>query len=169
MGIDIDLIASLELGKENCTCAICHDLLQDAVMLKCEHSFCRECIDQLIYTSEKLQKKTEQCPECRADFDTLNDVKTPFLFMRKQFSLIQLKCQFHTEGCTEIVGYDMFVSHVNECEYDPDYEVECDYCCEKYKLIETDDHNNDCIDYLRNEVKELSSPIIKHRGNVICR
>ena len=138
-------------------------------MLKCEHTFCRECIDKLIYTPQKVLKQTEKCPECRGDFNTTNDVKTPFLFMRKQFSLIKLRCKFHANGCKKIIGYDKFVSHINQCWFDPDYEAKCEWCHEKYEWRKNGvhEHRNDCNTYLRDRVKELSSPIIKHRGYVM--
>ena len=45
MGIDTDLIVG-NYGREDFICGICHDLLEDPIILKkCEHSFCRVCIN----------------------------------------------------------------------------------------------------------------------------
>jgi len=61
MGFDIDLIVG-ELGRVNCSCSVCTDLLQDPVTLNCGHSFCRQCILDVANVGNSL------CPFCRKPF-----------------------------------------------------------------------------------------------------
>jgi len=146
-----------ELGKENCSCSICTNLLEDANVLKCEHSFCKKCLDKLIYTPEKNLKKKVKCPFCRVDFDPSKDIKAPGLFQQNQLNLIKLKCEF--ESCGKIVPYNIFETHKNGCLFNPYSYTRCEHCKKDFKQIDTKKHQNDCIDYLRNALKK--SPIIK--------
>ena len=58
MGHPTDIF--LELSSNNCICAICHDVLEDASSLKeCGHTFCDACI-------RDLESHSSPCPNCRA-------------------------------------------------------------------------------------------------------
>ena len=50
--------AAHSLGKE-LSCAVCMSVFRDAVMTKCDHYFCRECIHSALGASPK-------CPLCNA-------------------------------------------------------------------------------------------------------
>ena len=45
------------------TCAICLEVYRDPRTLPCQHSFCRECLEQSVGSSE--DKSTLVCPVCR--------------------------------------------------------------------------------------------------------
>ena len=121
MGIDRELIAS-EFGKENCACNICTQLVEDAVVLKCGHFYCKKCIGEKIMEAEQSEKKVE-CPECDHEFNPSEDMKPPIPFMRNALSFIKLKCSL--SGCAQIVTYDNFTTHIAGCSFYPDMEVEC--------------------------------------------
>ena len=54
MGHPVEIFTSPP--PDGCICAICHDVLQNAVVMKeCGHSFCEECAD----------KTNDICPNCR--------------------------------------------------------------------------------------------------------
>ena len=53
MGIDRELIVS-EFGKEHCACNICTQLVEDAIVLKCEHFYCKNA------STRKLRKRKRQ-------------------------------------------------------------------------------------------------------------
>lgn len=58
MGHPTDIF--IELSSNNCICAICHDVLEDASSLKeCGHTFCDACI-------RDLESHSSPCPNCRA-------------------------------------------------------------------------------------------------------
>ncbi|XP_064177226.1 E3 ubiquitin-protein ligase TRIM35-like [Anguilla rostrata] len=46
--------------KDELCCSVCHDIFIEPVILKCSHSFCRECLKQ--YWEEKSSR---ECPICR--------------------------------------------------------------------------------------------------------
>lgn len=66
----------IEKFLKNLKCAICHDVLIDATVTNCGHSFCEWCIkkwenekfDILANGNEKLPK----CPMCNTEFETLS-------------------------------------------------------------------------------------------------
>ncbi|CDQ75792.1 unnamed protein product [Oncorhynchus mykiss] len=47
--------------EEKLSCPICFEFFQDPVSLKCQHSFCRSCLE----TPTRIQQKQRKCPVCR--------------------------------------------------------------------------------------------------------
>eukprot|EP00956_Cyclotella_meneghiniana_P029093 scaffold69416_cov19-Cyclotella_meneghiniana.AAC.1 len=58
MGHPVEIFTSPP--PDSCICAICHDVLKDAVGINCGHSFCEECAKACLLT--------KSCPNCRAAF-----------------------------------------------------------------------------------------------------
>lgn len=50
-------------------CLICMEEIQDARILPCIHSFCRQCLEQYCRSINKLPGDDVPCPECRNKFD----------------------------------------------------------------------------------------------------
>uniref|UniRef100_A0A3Q3MPB8 Zinc-binding protein A33-like n=1 Tax=Mastacembelus armatus TaxID=205130 RepID=A0A3Q3MPB8_9TELE len=50
----------LQTGTQDLTCSICQTLFTDPVNLLCGHSFCRQCITDVLSVKQ-------QCPHCRTD------------------------------------------------------------------------------------------------------
>ena len=50
--------------KVKCECAICLERMVDAKTLKCQHSFCKDCLDDVI-TVEEGNIVSISCPVCR--------------------------------------------------------------------------------------------------------
>ncbi|XP_077123117.1 E3 ubiquitin/ISG15 ligase TRIM25-like [Ranitomeya variabilis] len=78
-------MASAGLRKE-LECSVCLNIYSDPVTLRCGHSFCRVCIDQVLITQDK--SGVYSCPECREEFQerptlkrnvTLHNVVEDFL------------------------------------------------------------------------------------------
>jgi len=105
MGIDVELIHG-DFKSDVFTCAICQELLEDAVMIQtCEHYFCRACIYALSSRAVSRARNTggfgpdlgrggfgplptiqaRNCPECRTEF-TPDKIKKPVLFMTPFFA-----------------------------------------------------------------------------------
>lgn len=67
--------------SDSCKCAICHDILQDAVAFKeCGHSLCDEC--------SKPCLTSKSCPTCRVAITSTN----PNYIVRELIELIEVKC-----------------------------------------------------------------------------
>ncbi|XP_069619067.1 E3 ubiquitin/ISG15 ligase TRIM25-like [Ranitomeya imitator] len=78
-------MASAGLRKE-LECSVCLNIYTDPVTLRCGHSFCGVCIDQVLITQDK--SGVYSCPECREEFQerpalkrnvTLHNVVEDFL------------------------------------------------------------------------------------------
>ena len=100
------------------------------IVLKCDHYFCKKCIEKKIEEAEKanglIAIRKVECPNCNIEINPSEDMKAPHLFMRNQMSLIKLKCAL--PGCTEIIPYDIFQAHIAECTFNPDKKVKCKHC-----------------------------------------
>ena len=135
----------------NCSCAICTDLLEDAVTIReCEHTFCGPCLDGWIVS--QMDENNVPCPECRTIFSK-DDVKLASRFIRNMLSEIQLTCPFETCGTT--VGYGKFNIHQLACEYNPDVKLPCIGCEQQYTKETLPDHEENCILYIRYQMSEL--------------
>ncbi|XP_043540825.1 E3 ubiquitin-protein ligase TRIM52-like, partial [Chiloscyllium plagiosum] len=49
------------------SCAVCHDLYKDPVLLDCDHSFCRSCVTQYWEKAD-----TACCPVCRKETSSMS-------------------------------------------------------------------------------------------------
>lgn len=157
MGIDLNLIVG-SLGRTNCSCTICKELLDEAITLPCEHSFCRACIDGWI----AVQMNKPCCPYCRGSFSADHDVKSPVLFMRNMMSEIKLKCPFGT--CGIIVDYDDFKSHQHECRASPIETVTCWFCDNEHLEMESV-HQDTCFKYIKFKLAILELQATKEEGS----
>ncbi|XP_064177155.1 E3 ubiquitin-protein ligase TRIM35-like [Anguilla rostrata] len=54
------MAAKVLIPEDDLCCSVCCDIFKEAVVLKCSHSFCRECVQQ--YWEEKSSR---ECPICR--------------------------------------------------------------------------------------------------------
>ncbi|XP_068678255.1 tripartite motif-containing protein 3-like [Montipora foliosa] len=53
----------MERLTKNLECAVCLDTYDDPRMLKCQHSYCKRCLEKIVVIVGHTQKVT--CPECR--------------------------------------------------------------------------------------------------------
>jgi len=166
MGIDRELIVS-EFGKEDCACNICTQLVEDPIVLKCEHFFCKKCIDKKNKDAAagkrtRAEKSKAECPECKRVFNPTEDMNPPSIFMRNAMSKIKLKCSLF--GCTHVVKYDNFTAHIAECSFNPDMEVKCNHCRQLYKKQKEKEHVVRCTPMMEKTVYDHfdnHSPISK--------
>ena len=106
MGIDTNLITNTTKDfASDFICSVCTDLVELPVTLvKCQHSFCRDCLNGVIQAAEHIQ--TVNCPDCRNAFSPSSEIVEPYRIMKQVLSRIQLTCPY--TGCETIVGYDNF-------------------------------------------------------------
>ncbi|XP_078075178.1 uncharacterized protein LOC144497611 [Mustelus asterias] len=84
--------------EDNLSCAVCHDLYKDPVLLDCGHSFCRSCITQYWEKTD-----TASCPVCRKESArtlrlnlTRSNIVETFV-KSDEGDKIQLECSRHQE------------------------------------------------------------------------
>ncbi len=90
----LSLSKTLESLQKDLVCPICYEVLLDPVSLPCGHSFCKDCVDWWVNTSQKStttttttttpspslslqqqqQRRQPKCPTCRAPILGLGDV-----------------------------------------------------------------------------------------------
>ena len=54
---------------KNLECPICLDTYDDPRMLKCQHSYCRKCLEGIVTRVGHVQKV--KCPECREEMKVI--------------------------------------------------------------------------------------------------
>ena len=135
-------------------CSICVQVLQDPIQIrKCEHYFCKNCIDE-------WWKHKHACPVCRNRIPSVQDLIAPPRIVRNMLSRLELTCDYRMFGCTEIVRLDGLKSHLEQCEYNPKRLVVCEKGCgQAVPQDEISQHN--CIEklqcLLRNESTKVQS------------
>eukprot|EP00956_Cyclotella_meneghiniana_P018430 scaffold30656_cov62-Cyclotella_meneghiniana.AAC.6 len=85
MGYAVDIFISQPPACYNC--AVCHDVLQSAVIFKCGHSFCEDCAKACFLS-------TRTCPNCRIDVTDF----FPNFIVRDSIGSMEVKCP---HGCDE--------------------------------------------------------------------
>jgi hypothetical protein len=81
MGHPVDIFVSAP--PDSCKWAVCHDILQDAVVMKeCGHSFCAVCAEA------SLEASYNRCPTCRVFVSGL----VPNFSMRQTVELMVVRC-----------------------------------------------------------------------------
>ncbi|NWT05665.1 TRI59 protein, partial [Mionectes macconnelli] len=60
----------MERLEEELTCAVCFGIYQDPRVLPCSHTFCRECLEGILQSSDIFSiRRCLKCPNCRAMVD----------------------------------------------------------------------------------------------------
>ena len=147
MGHPTDIF--LEPLSKSCVCAICHDVLKDASSFKCGHTYCKECIDDLLKKRESSDSDDSDtndevvCPNCRQPVCS----SSPNYTLRDVLDSMQVRCpssedinkRKRDEEDTEITGccwrgmlkdlpeHESICKHkVIECPLD-----ECNFKCQR--------------------------------------
>ncbi|KAM3922869.1 E3 ubiquitin/ISG15 ligase TRIM25-like [Leptodactylus fuscus] len=90
--------------KEELTCSICLNIYTDPVTLRCGHSFCQECIENVLKTQLASSRPCCcSCPECRAEFQefpllqknvSLQNIARHFLSIQPEKSAAEILCTY---------------------------------------------------------------------------
>ncbi|XP_042198784.1 E3 ubiquitin/ISG15 ligase TRIM25-like [Callorhinchus milii] len=93
--------SSQEGLEEELTCPICLQIFSDPVILGCNHSFCRDCIEK---TWKELNSEIYSCPECEAEFlekpcleDNVKLANIAQIYRNHDISLDPLPCNYCTD------------------------------------------------------------------------
>lgn len=110
MGYEIE---RFQQDVEDFLCPICLNVLEDPMQLKrCEHMFCRYCIEQWIY-------KSLSCPVDRMQIRG-SHLRETSRFFQIYYHRLKLQCQFVKSGCNEMVGIETIAKHELLCPYSDD-------------------------------------------------
>lgn len=115
-------------------CSICAGVLEEAVITRCGHSFCDECIH--IWLD---RPNTTSCPTCRSDV-TAYEV-TPVLALRGVVEGLMVRCDNDENGCKMVLKLEKLPVHLQMCEYGL---IECGACGKSVKRFELPDHHEEC-------------------------
>jgi len=146
MGIDTGL--AIDQLEDEFVCSICHDILQDPVMIsRCEHYFCGSCIRQWIQANSVCPKDRDPAEEA--------GLAQPCRFFRNKLADVRLRCQF--SECNAETTHAGFERHKNQCRHNPDAWMECEFCQGKHMKDEEDTHKNSCVPFLRDTIDKKES------------
>ncbi|ELU17184.1 hypothetical protein CAPTEDRAFT_84923, partial [Capitella teleta] len=119
---------------DNLLCSICSQVLQDAVLTPCGHSFCQECLDQWLARPERIT-----CPHCRGA--VIREQARPILALRNFVLSLKIHCVNRSLGCEALITLDTLTSHAETCGHSI---VQCAGCQCTLKRIQLPDHQTRC-------------------------
>jgi len=154
MGIDTAL--ALDKLKDEFVCSICHDIVEDPVVIsKCEHYFCGCCIRPWIQANSTCPKDRDPTQEA--------GLSQPFRFYRNMLAEVRLRCQF--SGCNTETTYEGFRRHEANCRKNPEAWMDCAFCHVKHMINEEDTHKQSCLPFLRDKIakNELENNELKRK------
>ena len=103
----------------NLLCAICHCPFVEPIGLKCEHVFCKDCLDGAL---EHQNEHRKTCPTCRQRINRESVIAAPKIIDRIIDDLM-IKCPMYEVGCTEVMARGAINHHLTR--YCGHYEVKC--------------------------------------------
>lgn len=118
----------------NLICGICANVLEDAVITPCGHSFCQQCLETWLESSE-----SDTCPSCRTT--TLVFDLIPVLSLRGLVGNLHTSCDHVDNGCKMVVKLEKLANHSRECEFAL---VKCSGCGDDLKRFDLAEHHASC-------------------------
>lgn len=99
------------LPSEELVCSICRGVFYDPVKCPCNHVFCRPCITPWLSSNSN-------CPVCRKF--TLNSCLTQVVpLVNNMIMNLTMHCQYAKSGCKSLIRLRCYMSHVQQCLYEP--------------------------------------------------
>ena len=164
---------------EEIKCGICHERMNDPKILVCLHSFCRGCLQRLIFNSGSVLR----CPLCNTEMkrppNGVDDFKTNFTLRNLKEALsFHEKSQQNAVKCGNGIDENRGVARCVDCDC-----YLCLQCCETHsKLRATRNHQVVPLAEIRNDVRKYDSKrfckdhpkeelafFCEHEEDVICR
>lgn len=116
--------ANISVSREQFSCPVCLDLLNDPVTIPCGHSYCMNCITR--HWDENDLRRVYSCPQCRQIF-------TPRPVLAKNVMVAEMVETLRRTGPQAAPQ----IAPVSHCAAGPG-DVECDVCIgRKYKAIKS--------------------------------
>ena len=127
-GFEVNRFVGLSERKEkHLICSIYLNVFRNAIRSDCEHTFCKQCVEDWIKTNK------DDCPECRKAFikrernlSTSYDENTLIvcdyvfrtnLMANNLINDLKIKYDFESKGCKEVIELGLLSSHLKECEH----------------------------------------------------
>lgn len=120
---------------DNLLCGICTDVVEDAVIMPCGHSFCEECLRTWLYGD--VAKST--CPVCRG-LVTEGEV-VPVHALRGIVDGLAVWCANAENGCKMILKLENAKAHLKICDFTL---VKCHGCEGVVPRGELAEHHSSC-------------------------
>ena len=142
-------------------CNICKNIFNNAVRLECEHTFCKDCLQ------ERIANDCKECPECHYKFSLKRNNKSrdepnsviisnfvfkSHLMVNNFIKELKIKCDFESNGCPESVELGLLDDHIIDCVHK--FCVKC-----KYPLGKSRRH--DCVEVLRKALNQKSTDFVQ--------
>ena len=147
-----NLVGISEEDISEFTCGICYEIFVNPVFTQCcRQTYCFHCIN-------KWLEENNTCPNDRALLDINGLSETPRDLLNL-FNNLKIKCDFHLNGCQEILKVNDLANHISNCSFRPK-EI-CKIC----DVVTEWDKSHDCLENLRignnNENESLNNEIRK--------
>lgn len=107
-GIDAEFVVpEYKFIIEEFICTICSNLVFDPTNCEnCDNCFCKICIT-------KWLKNNKICPNMCKEFKQSKIRRVPQNILNK----IRLFCTYKNQGCVEVINYENYRSHIENCDY----------------------------------------------------
>ncbi|WKX98814.1 hypothetical protein Q1695_014028 [Nippostrongylus brasiliensis] len=115
----------------DCTCAVCEQALRGPVITKCEHTFCKQCLD--------LSNGQIPCPTCQSPIEP--DSLKPDKKKHIQVQSLLVKCPFVRFGCEWTGPLKEMQKHAENCDWQG---VPCSNCNKLIAQRELNSHLSEC-------------------------
>ena len=142
----------------NLICGICANVLEQAVITPCGHSFCKTCLETWLESSE-----TDTCPTCRNT--TLIFDLIPVLALRGLVGNLYTSCDHSENGCRLVVTLDQLPSHLEQCEFAL---TKCIGCGDQVKKGDLCEHHANCKRMRKRPKTEKHSQIVEELTKTIA-
>src|SRR6266487_4502760 len=123
MGFDIEIF----IGEvdNNLICSICAGVFEDPVQLDCDHTFCKRCI------SSWFKRNHNTCPIDRnfVPKSMQRNLKSATRTVKNIINGLKVKCIYEIQGCNCHIQLETRESHVLQCKFNPQTEIECEHGC----------------------------------------
>ena len=87
------------------------------------------------------------------------DMEPPGRLLRNILADTVIKCAF--QSCCEVMDYNNYQIHKNECSFNPESFVSCAFCDQTVRRCKIDDHNQNCVHYLSQKITEMETELAK--------
>lgn len=159
--VDLRALEYVSNVDQNLVCPICQCPFQKPVQLECDHSFCRDCLQQSFDVNAERQR-SRPCPTCRRPHSVVIERQAP-RYVQRMLDELVVKCLNAETGCPAELKRAEVQDHISHyCEYQetpcPEddcphnvtrrnrdkgclhHDIQCDNCSESVMARDIDKH-----------------------------
>ncbi|XP_029196407.2 E3 ubiquitin-protein ligase NRDP1-like [Acropora millepora] len=122
----------------NLICGICAGVFEKPVAVYCGHTYCEECLEDLLRALER-KDSFQTCPDCRRKIGRHKMV--PVLALKGFIEGLCVKCENSSKGCSAVLQLGELGKHLRDCEYAA---VTCCWCNGVLMRNELREHQAKC-------------------------